>query len=145
MEIEITNNSNHPFPAYATEHSAGLDLRASLDSPVMLAPMERKLISTGIAIALPEGTEAQIRPRSGMAYKEGVTVLNAPGTIDADYRGEVKVLLVNLSAHSVQINDGDRIAQMVVARYEKAVLKQVESLSSTVRGSGGFGSTGKNA
>ncbi len=144
MEIEITNKSNHPIPAYATEHSAGMDLRANLNSPVKLAPMERKLISTGISIALPEGTEAQIRPRSGMAYKEGITVLNAPGTIDADYRGEVKVLLVNLSAHSVNINDGDRIAQMVVARYEKATLKQVDNLPTTVRGTGGFGSTGKN-
>jgi len=143
ISVEIINKSNHPHPNYATAGSAGCDLRASLAENVVLKPLERKLIETGIYIALPQGTEAQIRPRSGMAYKEGVTVLNSPGTIDADYRGEVKVLLVNLSASDVIVQDGDRIAQMVIARHETADFKDVTTLSETLRGSGGFGSTGK--
>lgn len=133
------------MPKYATPLSAGVDLHANISEPISLAPLERKLISTGIFMALPEGTEAQIRPRSGLAYKEGITVLNTPGTIDADYRGEVKVLLVNLSSDSVSINDGDRIAQMIIAKYEKVDFVEVESLSDTLRGEGGFGSTGKTA
>ncbi|HKK40522.1 MAG TPA: dUTP diphosphatase [Cryomorphaceae bacterium] len=141
--VEIINKSEHPLPHYATEGSAGCDLRANLSESVVLKPLERKLLDTGIFIALPVGTEAQIRPRSGMAYKEGLTVLNSPGTIDADYRGEVKVLLVNLSAVEATIQNGDRIAQMVIARHEVANFKEVESLSETLRGEGGFGSTGK--
>jgi len=141
--VEIINKSEHPLPHYATEGSAGCDLRANLSENVVLKPLERKLIDTGIFIALPIGTEAQIRPRSGMAYKEGITVLNSPGTIDADYRGEVKVLLVNLSAVEATIQNGDRIAQMVIARHEVANFKEVSSLSETLRGEGGFGSTGK--
>jgi len=141
--VEIINKSEHPLPHYATEGSAGCDLRANISENVVLKPLERKLIDTGIYIALPVGTEAQIRPRSGMAYKEGVTVLNSPGTIDADYRGEVKVLLVNLSAVEATIQNGDRIAQMVIARHEVASFKEVSSLSETLRGDGGFGSTGK--
>ncbi|MFN2422497.1 MAG: dUTP diphosphatase [Cryomorphaceae bacterium] len=144
-DTEIINRSKHPLPSYATSQSAGLDLRADLDAPITLAPMERKLIPTGLYIALPAGTEAQIRPRSGLAFKQGITVLNAPGTIDADYRGEVKVLLVNLSPDEVLVNDGDRIAQMVVARYEQVNFKETDKLSDTVRGEGGFGSTGINA
>jgi len=141
--VEIINKSEHPLPHYATEGSAGCDLRANLSENVILKPLERKLIDTGLFIALPIGTEAQIRPRSGMAYKEGITVLNSPGTIDADYRGEVKVLLVNLSAVEATIQNGDRIAQMVIARHEVADFKEVSSLSETLRGEGGFGSTGK--
>jgi dUTP pyrophosphatase len=141
--VEIINKSEHPLPHYATEGSAGCDLRANISDNVVLKPLERKLIDTGIYIALPVGTEAQIRPRSGMTYKEGVTVLNSPGTIDADYRGEVKVLLVNLSAVEATIQNGDRIAQMVIARHEIASFKEVSSLSETLRGEGGFGSTGK--
>lgn len=143
-EVEIINTSRHPLPAYATALSAGLDLRASLDAPLTLAPLERSLVPTGLFIALPEGTEGQVRPRSGMAFKQGITVLNAPGTIDADYRGEVKVLLVNLSAVEVTIHDGDRIAQMVVARYVQVALNEVTALQNTARGEGGFGSTGIN-
>ncbi len=145
MELEIINKSKHPLPQYATPSSAGLDLRANLDETLTLESLERKLIPTGLFIALPEGMEAQIRPRSGLAFKEGITVLNSPGTIDADYRGELKVLLVNLSNQIVHIHDGDRIAQMVVARYEHTTLLEVLSLPDTIRGSGGFGSTGKNA
>lgn len=145
MEIEIINKSKNALPEYATPLSAGMDLRANLEESISLKPLGRILVPTGLFIALPKGTEAQIRPRSGMAYKEGVTVLNSPGTIDADYRGEVKVLLVNLSDRSVEIHPGDRIAQMVIARYEKVKLNQVEALSDTQRGEGGFGSTGKNA
>lgn len=141
--VEIINKSDHPLPHYATEGSAGCDLRANLSESVVLKPLERKLIDTGIFIALPVGTEAQIRPRSGMAYKEGITVLNSPGTIDADYRGEVKVLLVNLSSVEATIQNGDRIAQMVIASHRVANFKEVESLSKTLRGEGGFGSTGK--
>jgi dUTP pyrophosphatase len=145
LELEIINKSKHPLPQYATRSSAGLDLRANLDETLTLEPLERKLIPTGLFIALPEGMEAQIRPRSGLAFKEGITVLNSPGTIDADYRGELKVLLVNLSNQIVHIHDGDRIAQMVVARYEHTTLLEVLLLPDTIRGSGGFGSTGKNA
>jgi len=143
--LEIVNKSNNPLPKYATIQSAGMDLCAFIPEDIELKPLGRALISTGIYIALEEGTEAQIRPRSGMAYKEGVTVLNSPGTIDADYRGEVKVLLVNLSDKPVAISSGDRIAQMVIASYEKAELTEVSNLSDTERGDGGFGSTGKTA
>jgi dUTP pyrophosphatase len=141
--VEIINKSGHALPHYATEGSAGCDLRANLSESISLKPLERKLIDTGIFIALPVGMEAQIRPRSGMAYKEGITVLNSPGTIDADYRGEVKVLLVNLSAEEAIIQNGDRIAQMVIAKHEVAHFKEVSTLSETLRGEGGFGSTGK--
>lgn len=144
-EIEIINGSSHPLPTYATEHSAGVDLYANLSEDIQLNPLERQLIPTGIILALPSGTEAQIRPRSGLAFKEGITVLNAPGTIDADYRGEVKVLLINLSDKAAVIQNGERIAQMVLARYEKATFTEVETLSDTSRGTGGFGSTGKTA
>jgi len=143
-EIRIVNHSSHPLPAYATELSAGIDLRAHLPGSITIKPLERKLVPTGLYMALPPGTEAQIRPRSGMALKLGLTVLNSPGTIDADYRGEVKVLLVNLSASEVTVNDGDRIAQMVVARYAQVHFTEVTTLDETSRGSGGFGSTGTN-
>ncbi len=142
MEIKVINKSHHPLPKYETEHAAGLDLKASLDDPVTLEPLQRALVGTGLFIELPPGHEAQIRPRSGMAYKHGLTVLNTPGTIDADYRGEVKVLLVNLSNEPFTINDGERIAQMVVARHEVVVWKPTEILSETRRGEGGYGSTG---
>ena len=131
-----------PLPAYATAQSAGMDLRANIDSPITLRPMERRLIPTGLRIALPEGCEAQVRPRSGLALKHGITVLNTPGTIDADYRGEVKVLLVNFSNDDFVINTGERIAQMVIARYEKVDLEQVAELDDTERGDGGYGHTG---
>ena len=131
-----------PLPAYATAQSAGMDLRANIDSPITLRPMERRLIPTGLRIALPEGCEAQVRPRSGLALKHGITVLNTPGTIDADYRGEVKVLLVNFSNDDFVINTGERIAQMVIAHYEKADLEQVVELDDTERGDGGYGHTG---
>lgn len=144
-KLEIVNKSNNPLPKYATTQSAGMDLHAFIPEDIELKPLERTLISTGIYLALEDGTEAQIRPRSGMAYKEGITVLNSPGTIDADYRGEVKVLLVNLSDKSVVISSGDRIAQMVIASYRKAELTEVSDLSDTERGRGGFGSTGKTA
>lgn len=143
-ETRIVNKSKHPLPTYATPGSAGVDLHAELDGPVKLGPLERKLIPTGLYMALPPGTEAQIRPRSGLAFKQGVTVLNTPGTIDADYRGEVKVLLINLSAEEVIVNDGDRIAQMVTARCEQVTFKETETLDDTERGQGGFGSTGVN-
>ena len=144
MNINIVSKSKHPTPHYASEASAGMDLRANIDTPVLLNPMERKLIGTGLYIALPLGYEAQIRPRSGLAYNYGLTVLNSPGTIDADYRGEIKVLLVNLSTQSVVINDGERIAQMVIAKHEKIEWQIVNELLDTQRGAGGFGSTGKN-
>ena len=131
-----------PLPAYATAQSAGMDLRANIDAPITLRPMERRLIPTGLRIALPEGCEAQVRPRSGLALKHGITVLNTPGTIDADYRGEVKVLLVNFSNDDFVINTGERIAQMVIARYEKADFEQVAELDDTERGDGGYGHTG---
>jgi dUTP pyrophosphatase len=142
MKVEVINTSKHPLPKYETDLSAGMDLRASLDASVELAPLQRALIPTGLFIALPEGLEAQVRPRSGLAYKQGITVLNAPGTIDADYRGEIGVLLVNLSDKTVQINDGDRVAQLVIAAYARAEWNEVTELTTTERGAGGFGSTG---
>ena len=142
MKIQIINRGHQPLPAYATEQSAGMDLRANIDEPVVLHPLERRLIPTGIHIALPEGYEAQVRPRSGLALKRGITVLNAPGTIDADYRGEVGVVLINLSQEDFTINDGERIAQMVISRYEKADFIEVETLDETERGAGGYGHTG---
>ncbi len=143
MKVEIVNTSAYPEPSYATLLSAGMDLRASIDAPVTLGPLHRALIPTGIRIALPEGAEAQVRPRSGLAAKHGVTVLNAPGTIDADYRGEIKVILVNLSDEAFVINPGERIAQLVVAKYERVEWAVVEELDDTARGVGGFGSTGR--
>lgn len=142
MKVRIVNRSKYPTPAYATEKSAGMDLKADIETPITLGPLERTLVPTGLYIALPDGMEAQVRPRSGLAAKYGISVLNAPGTIDADYRGEVKVILVNLSNEPFVINPGERIAQMVVARYEKVEWDEVETLDETQRGSGGFGSTG---
>lgn len=142
MEIKIINKSRHALPQYATEQSAGVDLRANLDSPIELAPMQRRIVPTGLFMALPEGYEAQVRPRSGLAAKHGITVLNSPGTIDADYRGEVCVILINLSAETFVINDGERIAQMVIARHEQAEWKETDSLDETERGTGGFGHSG---
>ena len=143
IKVEIINKSKHPLPEYATVQSAGVDLRANLDEPVVLAPLGRALIPTGLYIALPDGWEAQVRPRSGMALKQGLTVLNTPGTIDADYRGEVGVIMINLSPVEYVINDGERIAQMVFNQYGKAEFVEVETLSETERGAGGFGHTGK--
>ena len=143
MTVSIINKSKHALPEYATELSAGVDLRANIETSIILAPLERVLIPTGLFIALPKGTEAQIRPRSGLAYKHGITVLNSPGTIDADYRGEIKVLLVNLSNEKFEINDGERIAQMVINQYLKVNFKPTENLEETARGDGGFGHTGK--
>ena len=143
MEIKIVNKSHHPLPSYSTEYSAGMDLRAFLKAPVKLKPLERALISTGIFISLPKGYEAQIRPRSGLAIKNGITVLNTPGTIDSDYRGEVRVIMINLSNEDFIIQDGERICQMVIAGHEKAEWKEVDVLDETDRGSGGFGHTGK--
>lgn len=143
MEVKIVNKSNYPTPEYATAHSAGVDLRAAIDEPIVLSSLERALVSTGIYIELPEGHEAQIRPRSGLAAKHGISIVNSPGTIDADYRGEIKVILVNLSKEDFTINPGERIAQMVIARYEKVEWVEVEQLSESERGAGGFGSTGK--
>ena len=143
MKIEIINKSRHALPQYSTPLSAGMDLRANIDEPITLNPLERRLIPTGLYIALPEGYEAQIRPRSGLAIKNGITVLNTPGTIDADYRGEICVILVNLSNDPFTINDGDRVCQMVIARHETAQWLPVETLSTTERGEGGFGHTGK--
>jgi len=142
MKVNIINHSKHDLPGYATEFSAGLDLRANIDSPIELKPLERQLISTGLFIELHKGYEAQIRPRSGLAFKNGITVLNSPGTIDADYRGELKVLLINLSNTSFIINDGERIAQMVIAKHEQIKWNEVTSMNETDRGSGGFGHTG---
>lgn len=142
MKIQIINRSHHGLPQYATSLSAGMDLRACLTSPMELRPMERRLIPTGLYIALPQGYEAQVRPRSGLALKHGITVLNAPGTIDADYRGEVGVILVNLSDEPFVINDGERIAQMVIARHEQVQWEPVEVLDDTERGAGGFGHSG---
>lgn len=142
MKVKIINNSRFPLPAYATEHSAGMDIIADIETPVTLRPLQRAMIPTGLRIALPESTEAQIRPRSGLAAKHGITVLNSPGTIDADYRGEIKVILVNLSDSDFVINPGERIAQMIISRYEKADWVEVETLDETLRGEGGFGSTG---
>lgn len=142
MKIEIINESHHQLPQYATPLSAGMDLRANLDAPVTLRPLERKLIPTGLRIALPEGYEAQVRPRSGLALKKGVTVLNTPGTVDADYRGEIGVILINLSQDDFVVEDGERIAQMVIARHEQAEWVEVSVLSETERGAGGFGHSG---
>ncbi len=142
MKIKIINKSKNSLPAYETLHAAGMDLRAELEEPVRLNPMERKLIPTGLHIELPEGYEAQIRPRSGLAFKHGIGIVNSPGTIDADYRGEIKVLLINFSEQPFEINTGDRIAQMIIARYEKADWEEVEILTETVRGVGGYGHTG---
>lgn len=144
MNIRIVNRSKHKLPEYSTALSAGLDLRADIDEAVVLAPGARTLIKTGLFIELPEGYEAQIRPRSGLAVKSGITVLNSPGTIDADYRGEVCIILINLSSENFVINDGDRICQMVIARHERAEWICVESLEETARGKGGFGHTGKS-
>lgn len=143
MKVNIVNKSAYPIPAYATEKSAGMDLKANLTEPVILGPLERAMIPTGLFIALPDGTEAQVRPRSGLAAKYGISVLNSPGTIDADYRGEIKVILVNLSNESFTVNPGERIAQLVIARYEKVEWDEVEVLDETERGAGGFGSTGR--
>lgn len=143
MKVKIVNRSAYPTPAYATAQSAGMDLKADIKEPLTLTPLERALVPTGLYIALPEGTEAQVRPRSGLAAKHGISVLNAPGTIDADYRGEIKVILVNLSNESFVVNPGERIAQMVVARYEQVEWDEVELLDETDRGEGGFGSTGR--
>lgn len=143
MQIRIINKSNNPLPAYETSGSAGMDLRAFLSEEVLLKPLERKQISTGIFIELPEGYEAQIRPRSGLAFKFGITLPNAPATIDSDYRGEIKVALINLSNENFTVKNGDRIAQMIIAKHEKAEWIQTEVLNETARGEGGFGSTGK--
>ncbi len=143
MIVRIVNKSHHPLPEYATALSAGMDLRANIDAPIVLQPMERSIVPTGIYIALPDGFEAQIRPRSGLALKHGITVLNSPGTIDADYRGEVKVILVNLSNEPFTINDGERICQMVIAKYQQIKWNEVKILDETERGAGGFGHTGK--
>jgi dUTP pyrophosphatase len=142
MKVNIINKGHQPQPQYATEQSAGMDLRANLDAPVTLKPLERRLIPTGLHIALPVGFEAQVRPRSGLALKKGITVLNTPGTIDADYRGEIGVVLINLSQEDFVVNDGERIAQMVIARHEKADFIEVEVLDETERGEGGYGHTG---
>ena len=144
MTIRIINKSNNSLPAYETLHAAGMDLRANIEAPVSLKPLERKLVPTGLFIELPEGFEAQIRPRSGLAYKHGISIVNAPGTIDADYRGEIKVILVNLSNEEQVIEHGDRIAQMIIAKVEKAKWQLVHQLSETERGEGGFGHTGHN-
>lgn len=142
MKVNIVNLSKHPLPSYSTEHSAGMDLRANIDEPIVLKPFDRVLIPTGLFIELPEGFEAQIRPRSGLTLKKGLTVLNSPGTIDADYRGEIGVILVNISNVEAIIEDGERICQMIISKYEKITLNTVENLSQTVRGKGGFGHTG---
>jgi dUTP pyrophosphatase len=142
MIIRIINKSNNTLPAYETAHSAGMDLGADLENTVLLGPLERKLIPTGLYIELPEGFEAQIRPRSGLAFKHGISIVNSPGTIDADYRGEVKVLLINLSNEPYEVKSGDRIAQMIVARHEKVIWEEVEILNETSRGAGGYGHTG---
>ena len=142
MKIQVVNRGHQPLPAYATIQSAGMDLRANIEEPIVLRPMERRLIPTGLFIALPPGYEAQVRPRSGLALKKGITVLNSPGTIDADYRGEVGVLLINLSAEDFTVNDGERIAQMVIARHEQGEFVVVETLDETERGAGGYGHTG---
>jgi len=142
LQIKVVNKGHQPLPEYATAQSAGMDLRANLDEPVRLKPLERRLIPTGLHIALPKGYEAQVRPRSGLALKKGVTVLNAPGTVDADYRGEVGVVLINLSAEDFIVNDGERIAQLVIARHEQALMEPVEMLDETERGEGGYGHTG---
>ena len=142
MKVQVVNKGHQPLPAYATEQSAGMDLRANLEESVVLKPLERRLIPTGLYISLPKGYEAQVRPRSGLALKRGITVLNAPGTIDADYRGEIGVILINLSQEEFVVNDGERIAQMVIARHETVDFIEVEILDETERGAGGYGHTG---
>lgn len=142
MKVQIINRSHHPLPEYATELSAGMDLRANIDAPIVLKPMQRCIIPTGLYMSLPAGYEAQVRPRSGLAIKKGITVLNSPGTIDADYRGEVGVILINLSQEDWTVTDGERIAQMVIARHEQVEWNQVEILDETERGAGGFGHSG---
>lgn len=142
MKVQIINKSHHALPEYATPQSAGMDIRANLDEPITLNPLERKLIPTGLYMALPAGYEAQVRPRSGLAIKKGITVLNTPGTVDADYRGEVCVVLINLSNEPFVVNDGERIAQMVIAKHEQPELVEVDVLDETERGAGGFGHTG---
>jgi dUTP pyrophosphatase len=143
MKIKIVNKSNHPLPHYGTEAAAGVDLRANISEPIILKPLERTLVKTGLFMELPVGYEAQVRPRSGLAFKHGITVLNSPGTIDADYRGEIGVILVNLSNENFTIENGERIAQMVISKHKRAKWILVEELSDTERGEGGFGSTGK--
>lgn len=143
MMIKIVNKSDNPLPQYSTEHSAGMDVRAYIQEPLTIMPLKRALVKTGLYIQLPEGFEAQIRPRSGLALKNGITVLNTPGTIDSDYRGEVGIIIVNLSEEPFVINSGDRIAQMIISRYEKAETLEVETLDLSERGEGGFGHTGK--
>ena len=143
MKIKVVNKSKHPLPHYATTQSAGMDLRANLDKPVILKPLDRTLVKTGIFMQLPVGYEAQVRPRSGLAFKKGITVLNTPGTIDADYRGEVGVILVNLSNEDFVVQDGERVSQMVIAKHQQPYWEEVEVLIETGRGAGGFGSTGE--
>lgn len=143
MKVKIINKSKHHLPQYETIASAGMDLRANLEVPIILKPLQRVLVATGLFIELPVGTEAQIRPRSGLAFKHGLTVLNSPGTIDADYRGEIKVILVNLSNDDFEIKDGERIAQMIIAKHERVEWSEAETLEETQRGAGGFGHTGK--
>ena len=142
MKIKVVNKGHQPLPQYATPQSAGMDLRANLEEPITLKPLERRLILTGLHIALPAGYEAQVRPRSGLALKKGITVLNSPGTIDADYRGEIGVLLINLSQDDFIVNDGERVAQMIIARHEQGEFVEVEVLDETERGEGGYGHTG---
>ncbi len=142
MKINIVSNSKHPLPSYETALSAGMDLRANIDEPILLKPMDRILVPTGLFIELPEGFEAQIRPRSGLAIKKGISLLNTPGTIDADYRGEIKIIMINLSREDFLIEDGERIAQMIISRHENAEWSQVDELNETSRGAGGFGHSG---
>ena len=142
MTVEIINTSKHAIPTYETAGAAGMDLKANIDSPIILKPLERAIVKTGLYIALPQGFEAQVRPRSGLAAKKGITVLNSPGTVDADYRGEIGVILVNLSNEDFIVNDGERIAQLVIAKHERISWQEVEILGETKRGAGGFGSTG---
>jgi dUTP pyrophosphatase len=142
MNVQIINTSKHPTPNYETEGAAGMDLRANIETAIVLKPLERTIVKTGLFIALPIGFEAQVRPRSGLAAKKGITVLNAPGTVDADYRGEIGVILVNLSNETFVVNDGERIAQLIIAKHERVNWKEVTVLSETARGAGGFGSTG---
>ena len=143
MKVKIINGSRWEAPAYATEDSAGVDLKANIDEPVTIAPLQRVIVPTGLRIALPKGTEAQVRPRSGLAAKHGITVLNTPGTIDADYRGEIAAILINLSDKDFVVNPGERIAQMIVSRYERVEWEEVTELDTTIRGEGGLGSTGR--
>jgi len=144
MKVKIVNKSKHPLPQYATVASAGFDVRANIEAPMVLKSMERTLVPTGLFMELPEGSEAQVRPRSGLALKHGITVLNSPGTIDADYRGELKVLLINLSKEDFTVNDGERIAQVIIAKHERVQWEEVTQLMETERGAGGFGHTGKH-